>query len=207
MFWKGQEPVGTGDTWGDTKGTTKGDLRSHRRNTRYVKRWIWRKADVVGDIPGDVAGKVILEKVAPWQKNILRQLQHSCQSRDNLERTAAHWKPMQRREAARNKEHQRGNKTKPKKKKQELAERDLCTVLPISCVTHHLIKGIKRDWVLERTKEGKQSRKQGGETINCSQAWETGRYFHKCAFNCLSLTTAAAKTAKFSQASYFTKKD
>lgn len=70
-------------------------------------------------------------------------------------------------------------------KKQELAERDLYTVMPISCVTQHLIKGIKRDWVLERTKEGKQNRKQGGETINCSQAWETGRYFHKCAFNCL----------------------
>lgn len=116
---------------------------------------IEKRRDVVGDIAGDVAGKVILEKVAPWQKNTFRQLQHPHQNRDNPEKTAALWKPMQRWKAARNKEHQKGNTSKPKKK-QELAERDLYTVMPISCVTQHLIKGIKRDLVLERTKEGKQ---------------------------------------------------
>lgn len=56
VFWKGQELVGTGDTWENTKGNTKEDRRMHKRNTRYVKKRILRKGDVVGDIPGNVAG-------------------------------------------------------------------------------------------------------------------------------------------------------
>lgn len=80
-------------------------------------------------------------------------------------------------------EQQEARSTRGKKLKSK-DRQNLYTVTPTSCVTQHLIKVNRRDWVLQRIKQEKLRLGKWGEKTNCSRPWESGRCFPKCVFNC-----------------------